>query len=212
MAEKIRKSDQTKAKLMQTMWELILDGDKVISVKNITKKAGTAYGSFYRYYKNLDQVHKELIEYRATILAEFAEAELVNIESPLLRLYVGYYFAIGIFQQENVYQWLRQYPNFMNQTWATFTHATVEAFLKESLEVKDVPEFTQENYEHYLRVRQYIYWTYQHIIRKLNEGHKLDVIYQEFMDAVNLFNLPPKIHKNLTQEAIKLAARYTLPN
>ena len=49
MAEKIRKSDQTKAKLMQTMWELILDGDKVISVKNITKKAGTAYGSFYRY-------------------------------------------------------------------------------------------------------------------------------------------------------------------
>ena len=211
MAEKIKKSDQTKARLMQAMWELILEGDKVISVKTITEKAKTAYGSFYRYYRNLDQVHKELIEYRATILAEFAEAELVNIESPLLRLYVGYYFAIGIFQQENVYQWLRQHPNFMNQTWANFTHATAEAFLKESLKAKDVPEFTQENYEHYLRVREYIYWTYQHIIRQLNEGKKLDVIYSEFMDAVNLFNLPPHIHQELTNEAVKLAVKFTLP-
>lgn len=211
MAKKIKKSDETKARLMQAMWELILEGDKVISVKTITEKAKTAYGSFYRYYKNLDQVHKELIEYRATILAEFGEAELVNIESPLLRLYVGYYFAIGIFQQENVYQWLRQHPNFMNQTWANFTHATAEAFLKESLEMKDVPEFTQENYEHYLRVREYIYWTYQHIIRQLNEGKKLDVIYLEFMDAVNLFNLPPQIHKKLTKDAVNLAVKFTLP-
>ena len=211
MVEKLKKSDLTRAKLMQAMWELILEGDKVISVKTITERADTAYGSFYRYFKNLDQVHKELIEHRATILAEFGEAELGNIQSPLLRLYVGYYFAIGIFQQENVYQWLRQHPNFMNQTWATFTHATAEAFLKESLEIKDVPEFTQENYDHYLRVREYIYWTYQHIIRQLNEGNKLDIIYQDFMDAVNLFNLPPKIHQNLTQEAIKLAVKYTLP-
>ena len=211
MTEKIKKSDQTKASLLESMWELILEGDKVISVKTITTKAGTAYGSFYRYYKNLDQVHKELIQHRASLLAEFAVAELVKIESPLLRFYVGYYFAMGIFQQENVYQWLRQHPNFMNQTWATFTHATAEAFLKESLEVKDVPEFTQENYEHYLRVREYIYWTYQHIIRQLNEGKKLDVIYLEFMDAVNLFNLPPHIHQKLTKEAVSLAVKYTLP-
>ena len=63
MAEKIKKSDQTKARLMQAMWELILEGDKIISVKTITEKANTAYGSFYRYYRNLDQVHKELIEF-----------------------------------------------------------------------------------------------------------------------------------------------------
>ena len=51
MAEKIKKSDQTKARLMQAMWELILEGDKVISVKTITEKANTAYGSFYRVLK-----------------------------------------------------------------------------------------------------------------------------------------------------------------
>ena len=68
MTEKIKKSDQTKARLLESMWELILEGDKVISVKTITTKAGTAYGSFYRYYKNLDEVHKELIQHRACLL------------------------------------------------------------------------------------------------------------------------------------------------
>ena len=43
MEQKIKKSDQTKAKLLQAMWELILEGDKVISVKTITTKAKTAY-------------------------------------------------------------------------------------------------------------------------------------------------------------------------
>ena len=55
-----KKSTRTKNSLLDAMWELILEGDKVISVRTITERAKTAYGSFYRYYKNLDQIHKEL--------------------------------------------------------------------------------------------------------------------------------------------------------
>ena len=58
---------------------------------------------------------------------------------------MGYYFAIGMFQQENVTQWLSKHPNFMNATWSEVTEATGEAILQESLESDDVPEFTQKN-------------------------------------------------------------------
>ena len=212
MPEKIKKSDQTKAKLLESMWELILEGDKVISVKTITTKAGTAYGSFYRYYKNLDQVHKELIQHRASLLSEFAVAELVKIESPLLRFYVGYYFAIGMFQQENVTQWLSKHPNFMNATWSEVTEATGEAILQESLESDDVPEFTQKNLDHYLRIRRYVFWTYQQIIRELSEGKPLQEIYLEFIDAVNLLDLPKDLHHQLAHEAVNLASDFNFEN
>ena len=212
MTEKIKKSDQTKAKLLESMWELILEGDKVISVKTITTKAGTAYGSFYRYYKNLDEVHKELIQHRASLLSEFAVAELVKIESPLLRFYVGYYFAIGMFQQENATQWLSKHPNFMNATWSEVTEATGHAILQESLESDDVPEFTQKNLDHYLRIRRYVFWTYQQIIRELSEGKPLQEIYLEFIDAVNLLDLPKDLHHQLANEAVSLASDFTFEN
>ena len=38
MEQKIKKSDQTKAKLLQAMWELILEGDKVISVGQLPQR------------------------------------------------------------------------------------------------------------------------------------------------------------------------------
>lgn len=209
MGHKIKKSDQTKAKLLQAMWELILEGDKIISVKTITTKAKTAYGSFYRYYKNLDQVHRELIQHRASLLTEFALGELIKIDSPLLRFYVGYYFAIGMFQQENVTQWLKQHPNFMNATWSEITEATAQDFLKESLESKELPEFTKHNFEHYLKIRNYAYWTYQQIIRELSEGKQLKDIYIEFIDTVNLLDLPKEIHQKLAAEAVKIAKDFT---
>ena len=144
-----RKSTRTKNSLLNAMWELILEGDKVISVKSITKRANTAYGSFYRYYKNLDQIHKELIQRRVSVLAEYGNNELLRIESPILRVYVGYYLAFDMFKQENVSQWLKQHPVFLNETWEKFSEPTTEAFLKEALEIKDVPEFNKSNFDHY---------------------------------------------------------------
>ena len=206
-----KKSTRTKNSLLDAMWELILEGDKVISVKTITERANTAYGSFYRYYKNLDQIHKELIQRRVSILAEFGNNELLQIKSPILRIYVGYYLAFDMFKQENVSQWLKQHPVFLNETWEKFSEPTTETFLREALKVKDVPEFSKKNFEHYLRIRGFIFWNYQHIIRLISSGKDLDDIYIDFMCATNLLNLPSEIHHNLVNKSLKIIKDFQLP-
>tara|TARA_Y100001958_G_C21091449_1_gene444409 strand:+ start:153 stop:785 length:633 start_codon:yes stop_codon:yes gene_type:complete len=206
-----KKSTRTKNSLLDAMWELILDGDTVISVKTITERANTAYGSFYRYYKNLDQIHKELIQRRVSILAEFGNNELLQIKSPILRIYVGYYLAFDMFKQENVSQWLKQHPVFLNETWEKFSEPTTETFLREALKVKDVPEFSKKNFEHYLRIRGFIFWNYQHIIRLISSGKDLDDIYIDFMCATNLLNLPSEIHHNLVNKSLKIIKDFQLP-
>ena len=207
-----KKSTRTKNSLLDAMWELILEGDKVISVRTITERAKTAYGSFYRYYKNLDQIHKELIQRRVSILAEFGNNELLQIKSPILRIYVGYYLAFDMFKQENVSQWLRQHPVFLNETWEKFSEPTTEAFLEEALKVKDVPDFSKKNFEHYLRIRGFIFWNYQHIIRLLSSGKDLNDIYVDFMSATNLLNLPSKIHHDLVKKSLKIIKDFQLPS
>lgn len=207
-----KKSIRTKKSLLDAMWELILEGDKVISVKTITERANTAYGSFYRYYKNLDQIHKELIQRRVSMLAEFGNNELLQIKSPVLRIYVGYYFAFDMFKQENVSQWLKQHPVFLNETWEKFSEPTTEAFLQEALKVKDVPEFSKKNFEHYLRIRGFIFWNYQHIIRLLSSGKDLNDIYVDFMSATNLLNLPSKIHHDLVNKSLEIIKDFQLPD
>ena len=207
-----KKSIRTKNSLLDAMWELILEGDKVISVRTITERAKTAYGSFYRYYKNLDQIHKELIQRRVSILAEFGNNELLQIKSPILRIYVGYYLAFDMFKQENVSQWLRQHPVFLNETWEKFSEPTTEAFLEEALKVKDVPDFSKKNFEHYLRIRGFIFWNYQHIIRLLSSGKDLNDIYVDFMSATNLLNLPSKIHHDLVKKSLKIIKDFQLPS
>jgi AcrR family transcriptional regulator len=56
----MKKSEQTKAKLVDAVIKLINKGQK-ISVASITKEAKTAYGSFYRYFNNLEEVHEAAI-------------------------------------------------------------------------------------------------------------------------------------------------------
>ena len=56
----MKKSEQTKAKLVEAVIKLINKGQK-ISVASITKEAKTAYGSFYRYFNNLEEVHEAAI-------------------------------------------------------------------------------------------------------------------------------------------------------
>jgi AcrR family transcriptional regulator len=56
----MKKSEQTKAKLVEAVIKLINKGQK-ISVASITKEAKTAYGTFYRYFNNLDEIHEAAI-------------------------------------------------------------------------------------------------------------------------------------------------------
>ena len=72
-----------------------------------------------------------------------------------------------------------------------------------------MPEFTQKNLDHYLRIRRYVFWTYQQIIRELSEGKPLQEIYLEFIDAVNLLDLPRDLHHQLANEAVSLASNFT---
>ena len=91
---------------------------------------------------------------------------------------------------------------FLNETWEKFSEPTTEAFLQEALEVKDVPEFSKKNFEHYLRIRGFIFWNYQHIIRLLSSGRDLNDIYVDFMSATNLLNLQSNIHHDLVTKSL----------
>jgi hypothetical protein len=116
-----------------------------------------------------------------------------------------------MFKQDNVSQWLKQHPVFLNETWEKFSEPTTEAFLQEALEMKDVPEFSKKNFDHYLRIRGFIFWNYQHIIRLLSSGKDLDNIYLDFMSATNLLNLPSKIHHDLVKKSLKIIKDFQLP-
>ena len=66
----MKKSEQTKAKLVNAVINLINKGQK-ISVASISKEAKTAYGSFYRYFNNLDEIHEAAI---INVVLEVAES------------------------------------------------------------------------------------------------------------------------------------------
>ena len=212
MVQKIKKSEATKNKLLDSLWKLILKGEKNLSVQTITQKAGTAYGSFYRYFKNVDEMHRELIEKRVYALAEFAEESLGVIESPILRFYVGYYFALTMFRDKNVSAWVMKHPKFMNRTWHKFSEPTAEKFFLEAIEKKYSADFTKANLEHYRRVRKFVHWTYQEILSQHAEGRPEDQIFIDFMDSTNLLDLPKKVHRSYVQKAIKVVAKFDLPD
>lgn len=212
MAQKIKKSVATKNKLLDALWELVVEGETKLSVKIITQKAKTAYGSFYRYFKNVDEMHRELIERRVTSLAEFAEESLMVIKSPLLRVYVGYYFALMMFRNKNVSAWVMKHPKFMNRTWPKFSEPTAEKFLLEAIETKDSADFTKANMEHYKRVRRFIYWTYQEILVQHAEAKSKDEIFTDFMNSTNLLNLPKKTHQAFIKKTIKIVSQFELPD
>ena len=73
----MKKSELTKAKLVKAVEELINKGKKV-SVNSISKEARTAYGSFYRYFNNLDEIHEAAIIQVVLKRAESLEQELKN--------------------------------------------------------------------------------------------------------------------------------------
>ena len=53
-----KKTKKTKARLLNAVRLIIAKGEKA-SVSSITKKAKLAYGTFYRYFKDLDEIYYE---------------------------------------------------------------------------------------------------------------------------------------------------------
>ena len=86
----MKKSEQTKAKLVDAVIKLINKGQK-ISVASITKEAKTAYGSFYRYFNNLEEVHEAAIIDVALSVAEDLDKKLEKEKSNLFKIYYGWY-------------------------------------------------------------------------------------------------------------------------
>ena len=89
----MKKSELTKAKLVKAVVDLINSGQK-ISVGSISKQAKTAYGSFYRYFNNLDEVHEAAIIQVVLERADSLEKELESEKSNLFKVYYGWFLSL----------------------------------------------------------------------------------------------------------------------
>ena len=105
----MKKSEQTKAKLVEAVIKLINKGQK-ISVASITKEAKTAYGSFYRYFNNLEEVHEAAIVDVALRMAEDLDKKLQKEKSNLFKVYYGWYIAIDLYKDTYTANWLIRPP------------------------------------------------------------------------------------------------------
>ena len=112
----MKKSEQT-AKLIKAVVDLINKGQK-ISVGSISKEAKTAYGSFYRYFNNLDEINEAAIIQVVLERAERLEKELENEKSNLFKIYYGWFIAVDLYQDTYRANWLIDNPASINQAWA----------------------------------------------------------------------------------------------
>ena len=112
----MKKSEQTKAKLVDAVIKLINKGQK-ISVASITKEAKTAYGSFYRYFNNLEEVHEAAIIDVALGVAEDLDKKLEKEKSNLFKVYYGWYIAIDLYKDTYTANWLIDHPSSINEAW-----------------------------------------------------------------------------------------------
>ena len=194
----MKKSEMTKAKLVEAVIDLINNGKK-ISVGSISKQAKTAYGSFYRYFNNLDEASEAAIIQVVLERAEGLEKELENEKSNLFKVYYGWYIAIDLYKDTYTANWLIDNPNSINQAWALTTPMT-QSWLKEAIKSKEEPGLTDENLRHFKLASSYIYWTYQNALRELLRGRKTIHVFTDLMNSVNFLDLPRKTHKKYLQK------------
>ena len=100
-----KKREKTKAQLLKAVRSIIAKGQKA-SVSSITKKANLAYGTFYRYFKDLDEIYYEAIEELLFELAVKLERDLKNIYPAPLRVYVTWFTVIDFYKDKNTVTWL----------------------------------------------------------------------------------------------------------
>jgi len=197
----IKKTEKTKAKLLNAVRLIISKGDKA-SVTSITKRAKLAYGTFYRYFKDLDEIYLEAIEASLTDLSVKLTQDLANINPAPLRVYLTWYLVIDSFKDKHTATWLLKHPGIINK--AFFDAAPMsEVWIQESTKDSKLPSFTKKNADHYLKVRAYIFWMFPHCLSQLIEGKKTVDVFTELMNASNVFNFSNNTHQLYIRKSIK---------
>ena len=196
-----KKTDKTKAKLLKAVRFIITKGDKA-SVSAITKRAKLAYGTFYRYFKDLDEIYLEAIEASLTDLSLKLTQDLADINPPPLRIYLTWYQVIDSFKDKHTAAWLLKHPGIINK--AFFDAAPMsEAWIQESIKDSKLTSFTRKNADHYLKVRAYIFWMFPHCLHQLLEGKETVDVFTELMNASNVFNFSDNTHQLYIRKTIK---------
>ena len=196
-----KKTEKTKARLLQAVRLIIALGDKP-SVAAITKKAQLAYGTFYRYFKDLDEIYYEAIEILLFELAVKLEKDLENIHPAPLRVYVTWYTVIDFYRDKNTATWLLKHPGKINKAFLD-TQPMSEAWINEAIEDPKLPDFTKKNADHYIKVRKYLFWMYTNALSEIVKGRKTVDVYTELMSASNIFNFSNKTHQLYIEKSIK---------
>ena len=196
-----RKREKTRAKLLKAVRLIIVRGEKA-SVSSITKKANLAYGTFYRYFDDLDEIYYEAIEELLFDLAAKLEGDLKNIYPAPLRVYVTWYTVIDFYKDKNTVNWLLKHPGKINKAFLD-TQPMSESWIEESISDPELPYFTKENANHYMKVRTYLFWMYSNALKEILKGRKSRDVYIELMSAANLFNFSNDIHQLYISKSIK---------
>ena len=199
----MKKSEQTKIELMNTLIRL-KDNGKKISVTSISKEAGSAYGTFYRYFNNLDEIHEAAIIQFVLDRAEKLDAELKKEKSNLFKLYYGWFVGIDLYQDEYTANWLIEHPASINEAWI-LTRPMTSTWLQNAIDQKEEPNLNENNLLHFKMASLYIHWTYQNALRELLRGRKSIEVYTDLMTSVNLLDLPRKTHQKYLQKVADYA-------
>ena len=197
----IKKTEKTKAKLLKAVRFIITKGDKA-SVSSITKKAKLAYGTFYRYFKDLDEIYLEAIEASVNDLSVKLTQDLANVNPAPLRVYVTWYLVIDSFKDKHTAAWLLEHPGIINKAFFDAAPMT-EAWIQEAIKDSKLSNFTKKNADHYLKVRAYIFWMYPQCLSELLKGKKTVDVFAELMNASNVFNFPDNTHQLYIRKTIK---------
>ena len=151
----MKKSVQTKAKLVNAVVSLINKGKK-ISVASISKESKTAYGTFYRYFNNLDEIHESAIINVVVGVAENLNKELAKEPSNLFKIYYGWYIAIDLYKDTYTANWLIDHPSSINEAWV-LTHHMTFGWLQEAIKQKEELGLNKENLRHFKMASSYIH-------------------------------------------------------
>jgi AcrR family transcriptional regulator len=196
----MKKSEQTKAKLVNAVINLINKGQK-ISVASISKEAKTAYGSFYRYFNNLDEIHEAAIINVVVERAKGLDKELAKETSNIFKIYYAWFIAIDLYKDVYTANWLIDNPASINEAWV-LTHPVTMGWLQEAIKQKEEPELNEENLRHFKMASSYIHWTYQNALRELLRGRKSIHVYVDLMNSINFLDLPRKTHTKYLKKVV----------
>ena len=196
----MKKSEQTKAKLVNAVINLINKGQK-FSVASISKEAKTAYGSFYRYFNNLDEIHEAAIINVVVERAERLDKELAKETSNIFKIYYAWFIAIDLYKDVYTANWLIDNPASINEAWV-LTHPVTMGWLQEAIKQKEEPELNEENLRHFKMASSYIHWTYQNALRELLRGRKSIHVYLDLMNSINFLDLPRKTHTKYLKKVV----------